>query len=213
METKTIQDRKVKSAMYNTFLKRLSGVMLILVWLCFFSFSTFAKQIDIISDDAWGWGINYYDYDWWWGGFWGDWWWDWWWGAGSDSTTKSDKDFPYTYDKWTPTSDIGKVVNQTNQNGSLLEDYLDLFWINYSGENWKAITYVQIVINYVLALLWIISVVLILYSFYSIFFSSKSEEAVQNARKTVVWATIGLILVGLSAYIVNFIFYIYNRGI
>ena len=131
------------------------------------------------------------------------------------SASKSEKDFPYTYVQWRTrsTTDIGNVLFQTNQEGSLLEKYLNLFDINYSNENWKAIAYVQVVINYVLSLLWIIAVVLIMYSFYSIFLSSKSEEAISNAKKTVVWASIGLILVGVSAYIVNFIFYIYNKGL
>lgn len=131
------------------------------------------------------------------------------------SAAKSEKDFPYTSVQWRTrsTTDIGNILFQTNQEGSLLENYLDLFNINYSNENWKAIAYVQVVINYVLSLLWIIAVVLIMYSFYSIFLSSKSEEAISNAKKTVMWASIGLILVGVSAYIVNFIFYIYNKGI
>lgn len=131
------------------------------------------------------------------------------------SAAKSEKDFPYTSVQWRTrsTTDIGNILFQTNQEGSLLEKYLNLFDINYSNENWKAIAYVQVVINYVLSLLWIIAVVLIMYSFYSIFLSSKSEEAISNAKKTVMWASIGLILVGVSAYIVNFIFYIYNKGI
>ena len=131
------------------------------------------------------------------------------------SAAKSEKDFPYTSVQWRTrsTTDIGNILFQTNQEGSLLEKYLNLFNINYSNENWKAIAYVQVVINYVLSLLWIIAVVLIMYSFYSIFLSSKSEEAISNAKKTVMWASIGLILVGVSAYIVNFIFYIYNKGL
>ncbi len=64
---------------------------------------------------------------------------------------------------------------------------LDLFGINYadpSGEG-KAIVYVQVIINYVLSLLGLVALVLIVYSFYMIFFG-KSDDAIANARKTII---------------------------
>lgn len=124
--------------------------------------------------------------------------------------------FPYTDNNYTAgaTTNAGQVLQQTNQWGSILENMLDLFGINYadpSGEG-KAIVYVQVIINYVLSLLGLVALVLIVYSFYMIFFG-KSDDAIANARKTIIWAAIALFVIGLSAYIVNFTFYVYNRGI
>lgn len=134
---------------------------------------------------------------------------------GTPGLSSQTKDFPFqTWRGTEATTDMGKIMSETNQKGSLLDSFLTMFGINYADQ-WqgKAIVYVQVVINYVLSLLGIISVVLIIYSFYAILFTTKSDEAIQKAKKTVVWATIGLFLVALSAYIVNFIFYIYNKGL
>lgn len=122
-------------------------------------------------------------------------------------------DFPYTDHPYTsnPTTDAGTVLKNSNQWGSLLESLLDIFGINYAWDQ-KAISYVQVLVNYVLAILWLITLWLILYSFYMVFFG-KSEEAIGNARKTIVWSAIALFIIALSAYIVNFLFYIYAKWI
>lgn len=121
--------------------------------------------------------------------------------------------FPYqdgstTYTAWA-TTNVGSVLKAWNQEWSFLETMLDLFGINYTGPD-KAISYVQILINYALALLWFIALLVILYSFYMIFFG-KSDDGVANARKTVVWAAIALLIIGVSWFVVNFLFYIYNQ--
>lgn len=124
-----------------------------------------------------------------------------------------DTSFPYKDSDYiaNPTTDVGKVLKQSNQWWSLLENLLDLFGINYAGPN-KPLVYVQVIINYVLSILWFIALLLILYSFYMIFFG-KSDDAIANARKTVKGAAIALFVIWLSAYIVNFLFYLYARGI
>lgn len=122
-------------------------------------------------------------------------------------------DFYYTDNNYTAsaTTDLGSVLKQTNQWGSLLENLLDVFGINYAWPD-KALSYIQIIINYVLSLLGMLALILIIYSFFMIFFG-KSDDAIAKARKTIIWAAIGLFVVGLSAYIVNFTFYIYNKGL
>lgn len=124
-----------------------------------------------------------------------------------------DASFPYTDANYTanPTTDFGQVLQQSNQWWSVLENMLDLFGINYAWPR-KAISYVQILINYILALLWFIAVLLIIYSFYMIFFG-KSDDAIAKARKTVIWATIAIVVIAASAYIVNLLFYLYSRGV
>lgn len=123
-----------------------------------------------------------------------------------------DMNFPY-WNQYTqnPTTEIWEVLKSTNQWWSLLENMLDLFGINYSGPD-KALSYIQIVINYVLALLAFIALVVIIYSFYMIFFG-KSDDGIAKARKTVIWAAVAILVIGLSAYIVNFLFYLYARWV
>ena len=124
-----------------------------------------------------------------------------------------DASFPYTdgnYTQWA-TTDIGQVLKQANQGWSILENFLDLFGINYAWPE-KAISYVQVLINYILALLWFIAILLIIYSFYMIFFG-KSDDAIAKARKTVIWASIAIVVIAASAYIVNLLFYLYSRGV
>ena len=124
-----------------------------------------------------------------------------------------DTSFPYTDNNYTsnPTTNVGGVLKQTNQGWSIIENMLDLFGINYAG-NGKAISYVQIIINYVLALVAFIALLLIIYSFYMIFFG-KSDDWIAKARKTIIWSSIAILVIGLSAYIVNFLFYLYARGV
>jgi hypothetical protein len=124
-----------------------------------------------------------------------------------------DTDFPYQWWNFTskPTTNINEVLQETNQRWSFLENMLDLFGINYAWSD-KALSFIQIVINYVLALVWFIALVLIIYSFYMIFFG-KSDDAIAKARKTVIWATIAILIMWLSAYIVNLLFYIYSQGL
>jgi hypothetical protein len=124
-----------------------------------------------------------------------------------------DATFPYKDNNYTanPTINVWEVLKQSNQWWSLLENMLDLFGINYAWPE-KAMSYVQILINYVLALIWFIAVLLLIYSFYMIFFG-KSEDAIAKARKTVIWASIAIVVIAASAYIVNLLFYLYSRGV
>ena len=124
-----------------------------------------------------------------------------------------DASFPYTDGNYTanPTTDVGQVLKQANQGGSIIENMLDLFGINYSWPD-KAISYVQILINYILALVGFIAVLLLIYSFYMIFFG-KSDDAIAKARKTIIWTSIAIVVIAASAYIVNLLFYLYSRGL
>lgn len=124
--------------------------------------------------------------------------------------------FPYEQDgrEHPVTSDPGSLLAQTTIKSPLFERYLEIFGLNYSDNGtWKAIFFVQKLINYVLGILGFITLVIILYSFYMILFAANSETAIANARKTVVWAAIALALIWVSMYIVNFLFYVYNKWV
>jgi len=125
--------------------------------------------------------------------------------------THAAQNFYYTDGTYTAgaTTDVGSVLKQTNQGGSILENLLDLFGINYAWPD-KAITFGQVVVNYILALLGFIALILIIYAFAKIFFGKEDEE-IKNARKTVIGASIALLVIGASAYIVNFMFYVFSK--
>jgi hypothetical protein len=124
-------------------------------------------------------------------------------------------DFPYGNDYTNgATTDIGSTLKQANQGGSILENLLDIFGINYADPNGKgkAIVFIQVVINYVLAIVGFIAVLVLIYAFAKIF-TGKEDDEIKKARQTVLWVTIALVVMGISAYIVNFAFFVYNKGI
>ena len=121
------------------------------------------------------------------------------------------RDAPYQemQNAWAPTTDIGQVVSQTNQQWSLLEDLLDVFDINYAGDG-KALSYVQVVINYVISFAAFIALIVIIYGFYMMFFREQ-DKWFGTAKKTVTGAAIALFVIAISWIFVNFAFYIFNR--
>lgn len=110
-----------------------------------------------------------------------------------------------------PTADAWSIVSQTNQQGSMLERLLDVFDINYAGDG-KALSYVQVVINYVLSFTAFIALIVIIYGFYMMFFGDQ-DKAFGNAKKTVTGAAIALFVIAISWIFVNFAFYVFNRWI
>ncbi|MBP6911431.1 hypothetical protein KBC03_07735 [Patescibacteria group bacterium] len=109
----------------------------------------------------------------------------------------------------TPTADQGAILSSTNQEDSLLERLLSTFNINYAGND-KALKYVQIVVNYVIALVAFIALVVIMYGFYMMFFRDQ-DKGFASAKKTVIGAAIALFVIGISWLFVNFAFYIFNK--
>lgn len=107
------------------------------------------------------------------------------------------------------TADAGSILSQTNQRNSLLERLLDVFDINYAGDG-KALSYVQVVINYVLSFSAFIALLVILYGFYMMFFRDQ-DKGFGTAKKTVIGAGIALFVIAISWMFVNFAFYIFNR--
>lgn len=109
-----------------------------------------------------------------------------------------------------PTSDAGILLAQTNQRASLLERLLDVFGINYAGDG-KALSYIQIIINYVLSFTAFIALIVIIYGFYMMFFREQ-DKGFGQAKKTVTGAAIALFVIGISWLFVNFAFYVFNQG-
>jgi hypothetical protein len=108
----------------------------------------------------------------------------------------SSVDFPYGNDYTNgATTDLGSTLKQANQGGSILENLLDIFGINYadpSGKG-KAIVFVQVLVNYVLAIVGVIAVLVLIYAFAKIF-TGKEDDEIKKARQTVLWVTVALVV-------------------
>lgn len=135
----------------------------------------------------------------------------------------ADEPFPYDiqgqeYDPTDPiTTDIasGIIKPDTNEPTSLVKRLTDFFRLSEtsynpsSGTTSPATNYVKWILNIMLGLVSFLSLVMIIFAFYLIFFS-KGEEAVGKAKKILVGVGIALAIMGLSRFIASFFFDIYS---
>jgi len=114
-----------------------------------------------------------------------------------------------------PTTDIasGLITQDTNEPTSLLRRLTDFFRL--SGTSYTTATtspateYVKWILNIFLWLVSFLSLVMVIFAFYLIFFS-KGEEAVGKAKKILIGVAIALAMMGLSRFIASFFFDIYT---
>lgn len=134
---------------------------------------------------------------------------------------QAQEDFPYDIDmtNTTPTDtlDIWDIVktDAIQPSNSILNRLFWILWLQWSTyTQWdkKAEYYVKMILNMVLWLVSFISFVIIIYSFYLIFFV-KQEEWVAKARKMLIGVFIALVIMWLSWLIVSLIFNIYQTKI
>jgi len=132
----------------------------------------------------------------------------------------SDSEFPYdiqgqTYDSSeTPTTNIaGDLIKGDTQNKTSilkrLTDFFRLSGTSYDTGTSKATNYVKRILNILLWLVSFLSLVMIIFAFYLIFFS-KGEEAVGKAKKILIGVGIALAIMWLSWFIASFFFDIYR---
>lgn len=79
----------------------------------------------------------------------------------------------------------------------------------YSQEERPALAYIQIIINRLLGLVSFVSLIMVIFAFYLIFFS-KQEEGVGKAKKMLMGVAIALAVMGLSRLIVSYFFNLYS---
>ena len=130
--------------------------------------------------------------------------------------------FPYeiqwqTYDPTTDvaTTDIASGLiapDVTEDNASLIQrltDYFRLSGTQYDDPEAPATSYIKWILNILLWLVSLLSLVMIIFAFYLIFFS-KWDEAVTKAKKILIGVGIALAIMGLSRFIASFFFDIYG---
>lgn len=74
------------------------------------------------------------------------------------------------------------------------------------ADDQRATFYAQLVINRFLAIVWLISLIVLLFWFYKMFVAKDNAEAFQEALKIVKGAVLALVIIGVSRYIVSFLF-------
>lgn len=136
----------------------------------------------------------------------------------------SDSEFPYDISAQNPnieTTDITQIVKEeavwtpggTNKPTIIkrLTDFFRLSGTNYDKPNStsKATDYVKWILNILLGFVSFLSLVMIIFAFYLIFFS-KGEDGVGKAKKILVGVGIALAIMWLSWFIASFFFQIYT---
>jgi len=134
----------------------------------------------------------------------------------------SDTQFPYDINSTTQpqgtdeTTNLANVIQQDTVNPTTsilkrLTNFFRLSWTSYDNPNStsKATDYVKWILNILLGLVSFLSLAMIIFAFYLIFFS-KGEDGVGKARKILVGVGIALAIMWLSWFIASFFFDIYT---
>ena len=134
----------------------------------------------------------------------------------------SDTQFPYDINSTTQlqgtneTTNISSVVKQdaVNPTTSILKRLTNFFRLSgttYDKPNStsKATDYIKWILNILLGLVSFLSLVMIIFAFYLIFFS-KGEDGVGKAKKILTGVGIALAIMWLSWFIASFFFQIYT---
>jgi len=130
-----------------------------------------------------------------------------------------DADFPYeiqwqenVYEEDAEINLATLIKADTQDSKSLLTRLTDFFRLSgtsYSTGTSRATNYVKWILNILLGLVSFLSLVMVIFAFYLIFFS-KWEEAVWKAKKILVGVGIALTIMWLSWFIASFFFDIYT---
>lgn len=122
----------------------------------------------------------------------------------------------YNSDTEVPTTDFatGLIRPDTQNETSLLQRLTDFFRLSgttYDNPNStsKATDYIKWILNILLGLVSFLSLVMVLFAFYLIFFS-KGEDAVGKAKKVLIGVGIALAIMWLSWFIASFFFDLYT---
>ena len=126
------------------------------------------------------------------------------------------KDWSVVKDFDNESLDIWNVINEeaVQPDNSLLQRLLSVFklkwsnWYNNNGDL-KAFAYVKMIVNFLLALVSLIALILTIYGFYLMFFSGQ-DEWLKKAKKILTWVAIAMAIMWLSRFIISFLFYVYN---
>jgi hypothetical protein len=104
-----------------------------------------------------------------------------------------------------------------NNDDSSLNQLLDLFHLSdqdrYQDGVWtsKAIYYAKMIINLLLSFVSLIALVMLIFAFYLMFFSTQ-ESGMTRAKQMLKWVAIAITIMWLSRFIISFIFWIQKES-
>ncbi len=116
---------------------------------------------------------------------------------------------------WEDKTDLAEIMKNDSINTKettllyQIRQYFRLTGNDVYDQEKPAIAYISMIINMLLWLTSLISLILLIFAFYLIFFQ-KGEEGVKKAKKILVGIAIALIIMWLSRLIVNFFFEVYT---
>lgn len=139
--------------------------------------------------------------------------------AGFSIRTYEDSGFYYDYNhNWQniddPNTNIDIMIRDeaiTNDNNAF-QQFLEIFQLRHKDwytQNWpdKAIYYIKWIINMLLSLTAFVSLVLVIFAFYLVFFS-KEDTGLTKAKQILKWVALALAVMWLSWFIVSLFFWI-----
>lgn len=142
--------------------------------------------------------------------------------AGFSIWTYEDSGFYYDYNHdWQniddPNTNIDIMIRNEaiTNNQNAFQKFLEMFQLSHKDwytQNWpdKAIYYIKWIINMLLSLTAFVSLVLVIFAFYLIFFS-KDDTGLTKAKEILKWVALALAVMWLSWFIVSLFFWI-ERG-
>ncbi len=104
--------------------------------------------------------------------------------------------------------DIGKIIWEDQAEwGSVVEELLGWLWFRFDSDQ-KIIQFVSNLINFFLAIAWLVALAMLVYAFYKIFWSD-GEEAFKEARGTIWKIFLALLVIWLAWFIAGWAFDLY----
>ncbi len=101
------------------------------------------------------------------------------------------------------------VVAASVGGGSVLIKLIRSFGFNYLDKGPStAAYYVALVVNYFLGILGFLALLVLIYGFARIIWAS-DDHAIEDAKKIVISAAVGILVIGISWYLVSWVFQLY----
>ena len=87
-----------------------------------------------------------------------------------------------------------------------LDKWVDLVkhWIKDIDTEWKATDKIQDIVKYLLTFITLIAVIYIIYSWFRILTSSGEDETIKNAKKTIIYVIVWILVIWFAWAIANF---------
>lgn len=111
---------------------------------------------------------------------------------------------------WEGAVDFGKIIKTEaiDPTDSASEKIQKAYKINLDDDQ-RATAYIKNVMNWILAIIWLVALTTLIYGFYRMVLTTDNEEWYKNARKIIFIALVALVIVGMAWIIVSQFFDIF----